>query len=262
MFDVHDRIDPHTLEPHPVSNRNSISFVSLHKTATSYFSSTVLKQVKGMVNIDYQNLHYKSGYKYASIVKPEGYIYGVLRLYDDDHPGKKLTDSVIKKCLLNKLDFVILIRDPRDIIVSMYYSFGFSHGLSPDETTQRYQEKRRESIQAMNIDEYAVYVLPKLKKKLNCLIEMSGKTSRLTILKYDEMIIDFKSFYRKLQQAISIDSNFESSMYANTRPQPLEIVGSHRRSGNVGEYINKLRGDTIDIINSEITGQLKYFDYD
>ncbi len=255
-------IDPHSLAPTSASNRRSITLISLHKAATSYFSSTVLKQVTEMVNIDYETLHYQNGDKYAPIVKSEGYIYGVIRLHDDDHPVKLLTSAIINKGQLNGLNLVILIRDPRDIIVSMYYSFGFSHGFSEDEATRKHQLKRRETIQSMSIDEYAVFVLPQLKKKLNCLIKLSGRYNRLSILKYDEMIMDFRPFFRKLQRAIPISDAFEPTMYADTRPQPIENIGSHRRSGEVGGHITKLKWKTIDRINDEIRNELRYFDYD
>lgn len=261
MITSKELIDVHSLKPTPTNNKPSIALISIHKTASSYFSTTVLKQVNGMEQIDYQTCHYSHGDKFTPIINPEGYIYGVLRIYDDDHPSRVFTESVIKNIQLNELDIAILIRDPRDVIVSMYYSFGFSHELSSEKSTRQYQLRRRQNIQSMNIDEYAIYVLPQLKEKLRILIRLSHANGHSTILKYDEMITNFKSFFTKLQRAIPVNVAFESKMYADTRPQPVEKFASHRRSGAVGGYKEKLKKETISRINHELKDALDHFDY-
>ena len=47
-----------------------------------------------------------------------------------------------------------MIRAPRDILVSAYYSFGTTHTISKVEKVQSYQISRRDHIQALSIDEY------------------------------------------------------------------------------------------------------------
>ncbi len=49
-----------------------------------------------------------------------------------------------------------MIRDPRDILVSSYYSFGFSHGFSSVQKIKDIQKERRIIIQSKTIDEYAL----------------------------------------------------------------------------------------------------------
>lgn len=254
-------INLHDLEPKPTNLSKSIALVSVHKAATSYFSRTVLNKADGMVKIDYQSKHYNHGDKFAPIINPCGYIYGVLRLYDEDHPAKLLTDSLIDLACLHKLNMVVLIRDPRDLLVSMYYSFGFSHGLSEDKLTRRYQLKRRARIQSLTIDEYAVSELPILKRKLSRLVELSQQQNHVTILKYEEMILNFKTFFVRLQAVIPVNKNFESIMFADTRPMRIENINSQRRSGKITQYGKKLRDETVHRINKEIQNELQYFDY-
>lgn len=261
MVSLEQHIDLHDLKPKPKTLRRSVAIVSLHKAGTSYFGGKVLKQLETMVHIDHQQEHYNNGNSFFPNIYSRGYVYGILRLYDEDHPGKLITDSVIKKARDNNLNFILLMRDPRDLIVSMYYSFGFSHGLSPNEATKLYQLQRRKHIRSLSIDEYALDVLPEMKVKLSFLVELCNQIETMTLLKYDEMITNPELFFRKLCAAIPINNNFEAVMRAETRPRSSEDIFSHRRSGAVGGYKGKFQKSSIIRINHELRNELSYFEY-
>ena len=101
----------------------SIAFISLHKCATTFFQRSVLKELNELTLVDYQVYEYYHNEKITAAIKPKGYIYAVLRLYDKDHPGYKLTNKLVHIKNLQNIKTIFWVRDPRDILVSLYYSF-------------------------------------------------------------------------------------------------------------------------------------------
>lgn len=55
-----------------------------------------------------------------------------------------------------KLKHIFFLRDPRDILVSSYYSTGFTHPLPKNDKAKRRFQAKRELIQQQGIDNYTI----------------------------------------------------------------------------------------------------------
>ena len=159
--DIHPSVKTDT------SSEQSIVFISLHKCATTFFTNTVFQELQGLKLVDYQSYEYthEADLSIKPTIHSHGYLYAVLRMYDREHPGYKLTNELLKISNLKKVKTIFWIRDPRDILVSLYFSFGFSHTLSPNSAIQVHQLERREKIQKMDLDTYVLHEAPNLKWK-------------------------------------------------------------------------------------------------
>ncbi len=242
----------------------SVVFVSLHKCATTFFSHYLFPREQSLRFIDPQNDFYlqHQAPPSAAPIADYGHLYGVLRLHDPDHPITPLTDRFLFEQLPRGLRTLILIRDPRDLLVSMYYSFGQSHPLSPNPLVRDYQLRRRQRIQGLSLDQFAIESAVPLVAKFLALSMLAQRQYSSAILKYEDMINDFDAFFDRLSLDLSFDGETRAQAYARTRPREQEDIGAHRRSGHTGAYAEKLAPATIREVNRMLTGALSAFGYE
>jgi hypothetical protein len=240
----------------------SVVFISFHKCASRLFSNYVLRNTKNLVQVDYQKLSYQNKKVTSILYEPTGYVYGVVRVLEKNHPLFLQTSFLLDKKNLDDKKILFLIRDPRDIIVSMYYSFGFTHGFSANEQIRKFQEQRRNKIRKMTIDEYAIKEAHSLRDKFEVVNSLRNKINSHILLKYEDIIDNYDVFYRQLNEFIPLNDDMQLSLFKRTRPQKEEQLMNHKRSGIVGGYNRKLRKDTIGKINTILRETLHRFNYE
>lgn len=159
---------------------------------------------------------------------------------------------------------IFQVRDPRDILVSQYFSYGWRH---TDESFNAAIYRQREAIKSMTIDEYVLSqqrVLNPLKKRLAQLTNRKP-SPKLTILKYEEMVLDFPSWLEKAIQPFNfrvpslIKKRF-SIRYRNEF-QPGNDNKSHKRSVLPGDHLRQLNPETIARLNEILESELRSLDY-
>ena len=229
-----------------VANR-SILFLSFHKCATSYFSSTLLRNIPGYTLIDYATRTYLDEKNTVPSVsfEPFGHIYGVVRILERDHPNFRLIHTLLERPELSEFDILCWTRDPRDILVSMYYSFGFTHTYSPNPRIRAYQEKRRNRIQSLSLDDYVLEASFSLQEKFLTMHKVMQRYPHAVHFRYEDMITSFDTFFTEFQKVLPVPTSFKETFREATRPRSSENTVSHKRSGNVGEYRRKLSKETI-----------------
>lgn len=160
-------------------------------------------------------------------------------------------------------DYGILnIRDPRDCMTSGYYGFLLLHG-------QKQHSPVKKEMFEKGIDAYVIdSLLGRFETKLNDYIELINTlhySSRFSILKYEMMVCDFpkwfKSFCHKLEIDHTKSQDLEKSLAENFRPVQKEDIYKHKRQMLPGDYQNKLKPETINLINERLKDQLEFFGY-
>lgn len=262
-----DVLDKTTLTIHqtcgkPFSRRPSVVFVSLHKCATTFFSRHVLPHSQGLTHIDHQYLLYQNKKIGRIICRPFGYVYGVYRIHEENHPLNEPTSIILAQENLQDKQVIFLVRDPRDILVSMYYSFGFSHGYSPNPKIREFQLARRQAIAQMTIDEYAINTAHDLNLRFSIIDSLTTTTRDHVLLRYEDMIQRFNKFFSRLTHFLPLNGHVKSHIYDATRPREVEQPPAHKRSGRVGDHRSKFRPETIATINSILRDTLRTFSYD
>lgn len=253
----------------PFSFKKSLLFISLHKCATRFFSNHVLHQLPGRQLINYQRMHYMENSDIKEnkniIIKTRryGYVYGVIRLLDPSHPSFQLTQQLLDNKNLQRKKIIFYIRDPRDILVSMYYSFGFTHTLSPNPPIRQYQEERRQRIQQLTIDQYALETAPQLLEKFNRLIQLihHHPPSDTLLLRYEDMVDRFDPFYTQLSGFITVKRTLREELFQQSRPPETEQLSQHKRKGTPGDFMEKLDQKTLPELDRILEPILNKFQY-
>lgn len=231
----------------------SVFFYTFHKCASSLFGGYILPNADGLQHVNYAKLIYSGAIIHEEHVTFEtgGHIYGPIRISVDTHSPvhKLLVDPTTDPNFIKDKMAVFFLRDPRDILVSSYYSFGYNHGISPVEEIRKLEEATRNSILGQTIDEYSLAKAEEQKIYFQTLDRLVKKCDKSTVIRYEDMIENFDMFSRQIKACIPLRDEILRGIYNQSRPKPKEDPKQHRRSGQVGGFRDHLQSATIESLN-------------
>ncbi len=238
--------------PHP-----SIIHFSLNKAATQY-TKKILRQCvieNGMIPVHineyafYTKFPYLTGLgadkmaNFSHIFRPKGYFYSA---FGGFVPG-------ISE--LEKYKVILMVRDPRDILVSWYYSIAFSHSIPPI-TSNRHEEyiRKRKNAQEITIDDHVISESDRVFNILNRYqTELLVPYPHVYLTSYEKMTSNFEGWLKYLLEACELEissQTFQKLVEDNKRLQPKEEnIYKHIRKGKPGDYLDKLQPETIEYLN-------------
>ena len=167
---------------------------------------------------------------------------------------------------INKFNIILCIRDPRDILVSKYYSYKYSH---PPPYNQKKQEnfldKKKESLK-ISIDEFAINESYELYLKFSKYLNFLYHKSNVKVLYYEDMVLHFEKWQDDLLKGtdLSISDNLMKK-FTNEHVKNMssnENIYSHKRVLLPGDHINKLHKSTITYLNYKFNTILKTLNYE
>lgn len=241
---------------------NSVYFFTMHKCASTLFSNFVLPRAKNLQNIDY--LGQMEVKKFNGIdFQESGFLYGPLRVsaHRGDPAFREVIRHTIEQGFLKDKRAVFFVRDPRDILISTYYSFGFSHVFSDNPELREVQEQVRNEIRKQTLDEYCLAEAASCGENFALIHRMVGECQDGILLRYEELIHDFDAMAEKMLRFISLSEADLKEMKIRSRPQEKENLGAHQRSGLTEDYARKLKPETISQLNSILADTLEQFGY-
>ena len=164
---------------------------------------------------------------------------------------------------------LLVLRDPRDVIVSSYYSI-YSHVTPLLESRQALQTRvqRRKKELEQTVDEFVINRLNSNPRFLDRYFEyhkeLMGKPNVL-FLKYEDMVENFDTWLDRLVEFLGMDLSREFIDRVKAEADfkvTKEDIHKHKRQVTPGDHKRKLKPGTIDILNSK-TGEIrKLFGYE
>lgn len=239
------------------ANSPSILFFTVHKCASTLVVKIIreLSIKKNIVPIDidgyiitHQN-NDKSVFQQLpflqKIFKPTGFYYGALRYF------RRVPD-------MDKYKTFLMLRDPRDVITSMYFSIAYSHTVFDEKMIER-----RAKAQETPIDEFVLRVLPDYKKRYEDYIHEVLNKENVLFLKYEDMVSDFPSWLSKMSNGLGIydEGTVQRIIKENDFSSRKEDKHSHIRNVQPGDHLNKLKPRTIQKLNEEFQDILTALNY-
>lgn len=256
--------------PKALSDKNSI-LVYCHHKAASTFVSKMLSSINNndLVHIDLSG--YLSTYqkniddfenhedffitKETSLFLKKGHIYGPLR-------------KPINTEYINQFKSIYFIRDPRDSIISYYYSMAYSHPLPEKRHSKTYKRflDHRENLKKMNINDFASSIGKKFYKQVfsGFINQINSSNANSLIIKYEDLRENTDSALRKIESFMDIRFSKEDIEIFTNEMIPNEKIRkmSHKRSGLSKQYIKELDIKTIEFLNTEFRKELEFFKYE
>lgn len=160
---------------------------------------------------------------------------------------------------------VFMHRDPRDAIVSQYFSDAFSHML-PDQASTGEREKfmeKRHAAQASDIDAWVLENAPSLGRTLEAFAPVLRDPSCL-VLSYEAYVFEKRALIDRVLAHFgwAADEDEIASLLAeiDVRPQsedPKRFV----RKATPGDHRDKLKEETVAALDRVFAGALQTFGY-
>lgn len=242
-----------------------VYFFTFHKCASSLFSNYILHNITGLQNVDIASKIYNGVIKKEDNIPLDnrGCIYGPIRI------SVKKETLVYQKLVLptTNTDFIkskraiFFVRDPRDILVSSYFSFGFTHRFSKIDEIRELQKSAKNAISGQDINEYVIANIDKQIMDFTTLMAVFKSCDHAVMLRYEDMINDFDQFISDLSTVVHLDDKTIKEIYRQSRPVIQEDSNKHKRSGKVGGYQEKLSEVTINELNTRLDSVLAEFNY-
>jgi len=223
----------------PITAAAGLSFVGLQETM---FSMGVAPQeIPAAVNAAFA---------------PAGYVFGAFRSLPG---GFELPAYAAGRTIL-------LVRDPRDMLTSLYFSLARSHRppgkAVGGEMAATFEERRRE-ISSMSIDAFA------LARAVVVLDQYATVAAKLTAIshrlyRYEDVIFDKLSWARDMVAYLGLTvpaAVLENAADANDLRPAVEDPGQHVRKVVPGDHREKLRTETIAELNARFEPLLRQYRY-
>jgi hypothetical protein len=237
------------------SNHKSILFFTTQKCASTFISNIFerLTSKERMKSIRFSNylpdvdrsVEFTNSSFLNRAFKPKGYYYGAFRKFH-------------KIPSLDKYHIVLVLRDPRDVLTSSYFSASHNH---PVDRIHILEE--REKALKQTIDEYVISKTDIYKEiYLNYAKELLNNENAL-FLKYEDMVSDFTPWLSKLLNFCDINKNKDEiqKIINETSFEVTEDKNNFKRSVKAGDHLNKLKPETIEFLNKEFSTVLEKFGY-
>jgi hypothetical protein len=238
------------------SKHPTIVLFTAHKCASTYTSKIfqAFAEAESMPFIDFPRYfiftkgfhHFGNPAFMKTAFKPTGYYYGAFRGY------KNIPD-------IEKYRIVLILRDPRDVITSHYFSTAFSHPV----LSEGIYEARQKALQ-QTIDEFVLENAPKTKKYYAEYCEKALNKENILFLKYEDMISDFEPWLHRLTKHLGMEHQqaVVQKLVAESKfTVKKEDKFSHIRSIKAGDYLDKLQPETIRKLNEMFKEELEMLSY-
>lgn len=246
-----------------LNSSDSVYFYTFHRCSSTLFSKYVLRNISGLHHIDYAKKIYKAKKVRKIDFEKKGVIYGPIRLSAPESSMEyiKLVGPLSDPDFMNDKVAIFLIRDPRDILVSSYYSFRYAHSFSADKAIRKEQEEHRKKLATQTIDQYVLESVPIIKNQFEKLMKLENACDQHVIVRYEDMINNWDYFISGITKYINIKQSVIDHVYEESRPLEFENNSSHRRSGKPAGFIDKLKVETVSSLDLSLKEILERFHY-
>jgi len=169
--------------------------------------------------------------------------------------------------------YVIHIRNPIDLLVSAFYSFGYIHEYDETYTYEEFMNQRRH-IQNIGLNNYCLdyfekTVLP-LHVELFKWLEIHREKPNVFISSYEKMRNNFREYIVEIGNFLDFDEDTIDSLYDGINPHinfnPVDNkcviegkINPHCRNGTSKQYLTELKKETYEYLIAEMNKNIPEF---
>lgn len=252
-----------------VKNRElkSVLFFTTHKCASS-FINTLFKELTR--NSEYTSVDYMSTIRglgdHTNIIDSYEFISSnysyCFRQYTEIYvPLRK----PVYFPGMEKFRQIYFLRDPRDVLVSGYFSFGKSHPPPHNSEKREAFLKRRAEINELGIDKFVLKEAEDwVKPVYSAYREFSQKSDNVLYMKYDLFKDNTDEFIKEIVSylKIEVDQSLINKLCKEASPVQKKVKsGTHKRSGKSNQYKSELKEETVNRLNELLKEELEFWDF-
>jgi len=212
---------------------------------------------------DFPGQIFKRGFKLNDIVgDPDGMFAQPGIVYTG---FRGVPDFLFRSVRFGNSPKIFMHRDPRDMLVSLYFSLLKSHALPESGNLKDSMSRTREKLNQIAIDEFVVSdVTIETMRSYFRSLQLFANYDTVHVVKYEDIIFDKTPLIELIcgVLGVSLDANAFDALIEQYNPLPsAEDPDKHVRQAKPGDYKNKLSRETIDTLNERLRPILKALDY-
>jgi Sulfotransferase domain len=157
---------------------------------------------------------------------------------------------------------ILLIRDPRDIVVSYYFSMAKSHRLPRLGVVKRYLLNMRDKARTANIDQFCRSVAKEFKSQFRSY--QSILSTDLRLYRYEDVVFDKKAWLEDMLGYVGValsPAKLGRIARENDIWPEVERPSKHIRQVMPGNFRKHLSRESIDVLNAEFEPLLTEYKY-
>lgn len=161
---------------------------------------------------------------------------------------------------LRNYKVIVQLREPKDVLTSMYFSFAFSHPEILEDTKNKKQEFLNSDINAIALK----YAPDFLAHSYVPYMKLLKSNNQFLFVTYEEMVTNFDVWIKKICEymGLELSNSQRDRIYAMADFKvDKENIHSHKRSVLPGNYKKHLSQATIDELNELFKTPNEYFGY-
>lgn len=170
----------------------------------------------------------------------------------------------------SKFDFssvpiLLLVRDPRDMLTSLYFSVKYSHVL-PEKKGSAFSklQDERHRLMSTDIDSFVLSVVDKYVGIYDAYIRKLAGYDNVHVFRYEDVIFDKNNWLLDMLRLVNVELPAEIirtiAAKHDIRPKG-ENVGAHIRQVTPGNYKKHLSDSCVARLNDKFANVLRTFDY-
>lgn len=243
-----------------MTTNQSIIWFTAHKCASVYAVEILQKLAEdvGMIYRNYEGDLWEKGQSLEKLIdsndsetinnmfKTTRHIYGPFRQY---YPIPEM----------DKYKVILMLRDPRDVLTSLYFSIAYSHAIPESQKTEL--EDQRECVKNKNIDDMVIKHSPGVRITYEHYTKYLFCKNNVLFLSYEDMVTDFPKWLIELCKNLAIKPSEQliNELIDWAKFEVEENIYSHKRQVKPGDHRRKLQVNTIKQLNLEFQDLLKIY---
>ncbi len=241
--------------------KNSCFFFTMHKAASSFAGHLLSQtlQTAGYGALDICAESFAAGVTEADYVRCN-----IHRLHDANMfygPFRSETALAVPLALPEKL--VVHIRDPRDCVVSMYYSICFSHSLPGEGPARQEFLEWRERYRKKGIDFFCMEGIDRNYRALGIMREVVQWRPDAVLSYYERLVTSPAKWFSDITADLGVlgDKATQRTALGEQEFTVVENKFSHKRQVTPGDYKRKLKKETQIALSDHMKHDLQFFGY-
>jgi hypothetical protein len=175
-----------------------------------------------------------------------------------------IAQPIVYPEFLEKTRQILAVRDPRDLLVSDYYSIRYFHPApSATDKVDDFHRRRAMAVEA-GLDAYVLANLDRVRQRFERYAEISLHPNCLAVTRYEDFVTDFPGWVADLEWALELPPDpgrlerlRRFAPKRRTTPQKSDKI----RAGRAGQYRDELTAVTIARLDRELAAVLQTFGY-
>ncbi len=240
----------------PASNRPSTLHFTLHKCASVYLRTKLhaLAELIGLAPLDLDGHFFDSSRPQPFEVRPHGYFYGPFRCLDDAFGVRREWPD------LSGYKLIVVLRDPRDVLTSLYFSTAYSHRTPKGEGRDEFLSLRDEA-QHVDINDYVRRESDVFLRRYRAYFRLAAQYD-VHLTTYEELVTAPDAWLDRLLAYLGVElSTWRRRRLISARDFAVEREDpkAHVRQVQPGDHARKLSEETIAWLNTKFAEVLAWY---